>query len=133
MAGRIAPGADAAADVLPGMGCQRGSKYTTPAAASPMSTSPSAVPIGGANHRARRAEERSCATRLTLNIRRHIARERRSRQSADPEAPCLRFDMARRGPRRSEFARRASVAAGLDRQRREYGIARAMSRMSTAG
>lgn len=34
-----------------------------------------------------------------------------SSQSADPEAPCLRFDMARRGPRRSELARRASVAA----------------------
>ena len=50
--------------------------------------------------RARADEMKSCATRLTLNMRGAIARERRSRQIADTEAPCLRYDM-QRGPRRS--------------------------------
>jgi hypothetical protein len=73
MAGRTTPGdcadGDAAAGVFPDTGSALGSKYAMADAASPISTSPSAVVFRGANHPSRRAEEmKSCATRLTLNI-----------------------------------------------------------------
>ena len=95
MAERTMPGTGAggyaAAGALPDTDSPLGSKYTIADAASPISTSPSAALVRGANHLARSAEEmKSCATRLTLNMRGAIARERRSRQIADTEAPCLR-------------------------------------------
>jgi hypothetical protein len=73
MAGRTTPGdcadGDAAAGVFPDTGSALGSKYAMADAASPISTSPSAVVFRGANHPSRRAEEKkSCATRLTRNM-----------------------------------------------------------------